>query len=61
MLSIREEDGGEVTGVCSVCGGDIYRGEEYYRINGRSICPECLEDFARDYFRSFVCRGGERW
>ena len=33
-------------GECHLCGDAIYRGEEYYRINGESICCACLECFA---------------
>ena len=43
---------------CSVCRGEIYRGELYHSIEGRSICPECFFDFAFDYFADcLVCCG----
>ena len=39
---------------CNCCGGEIYEGESYYNIDGSAVCPDCLEEFAKDYFKS--CR-----
>ena len=35
-----------VSAECSLCGGEIYRGEDYYAVNGRAICRDCLADYA---------------
>lgn len=29
-------------GECAICGGEIYRGEIIWRLNGRTICWDCL-------------------
>ncbi len=33
--------------ICTFCGREICRGEEYWACNGSQICPMCLTDFAR--------------
>mgnify|MGYP003593150123 CR=1 FL=1 len=40
---------------CDLCGGEIYRGRRYYRINGQTVCPDCLADYARAVFAGFAC------
>ena len=35
---------------CSVCMGEIYEGDTYYLIDGRTVCTDCLRDFAERYF-----------
>ena len=37
---IYEEDGCCTAAECDLCGGEIYRGRRYYRINGQPVCPE---------------------
>ena len=37
---------------CDRCGTELYAGSFCYRIGGQRICPDCLADFAREYFRS---------
>lgn len=37
---------------CDRCGTELYAGSFCYRIGGQRICPYCLADFAREYFRS---------
>lgn len=34
---------------CSICGGEIYRGESYYRLGAEIICDsdECLAEYVR--------------
>lgn len=44
----------EVCGYCDHCGGEIYKGEIYYRIDGENIHKDCLAEFAEDYFE--YCR-----
>ena len=43
---------------CGYCGGELYRGETYYRVDGRAVCEDCLEALARDYFRLYRMEGG---
>ena len=35
---------------CDECGQDIYEGEEYWVIDGCTVCDDCLRAFAEDYF-----------
>ena len=44
---IYEEDGCCTAAVCDLCGGEIYQGQSYYRINGRTVCRDCLADYAK--------------
>ncbi len=37
---------------CALCTGAQMRGEICYCIDGEYICPDCLERFARRYFRA---------
>jgi len=39
---------------CTLCGGEIVRGEEYWACNGSRICAGCLPEFARQELA--VCR-----
>ena len=50
---------GKVTAECDLCGKEIYEGEEYYRINGESVCSDCLETYAIRLLTPFRLRGGE--
>lgn len=52
---IYEEDGCCTAAECDLCGGEIYRGRRYYRINGQTVCPDCLADYARAVFTGFAC------
>lgn len=47
-----------VSGECSLCGGEIYRGEDYYAVNGRAICRDCLADYAAQVLAPFLVKGG---
>ena len=53
-------DGPEVFGECDGCGNEIYDGDEYYEIDGKIYCEDCIIDFRKtaeveiDYDR-------ERW
>lgn len=47
-----------VAACCDMCGGEIYKGEEYYQINGESVCDDCVERYARSVLRPFLV-GGE--
>ena len=52
---IYEEDGCCTAAVCDLCGGEIYQGQAYYRINGRTVCRDCLADYAESYFADCLC------
>ena len=52
------ESGDETAAYCIRCGGEIYRGEDYFRIDGRAVCTDCLGSFAEDYFRLCRIMGG---
>lgn len=43
---------------CRYCRGEIYPGETYYRVDGKAVCTDCLEELARDYFRLYRVEGG---
>ena len=32
---------------CTLCGQEIFIGEEYWACNGSRVCSDCLPDFAR--------------
>ncbi|MBQ3357049.1 MAG: hypothetical protein IJG45_08085 [Oscillospiraceae bacterium] len=42
----------ETVCLCDLCGEELLAGDVCYRVNGLCICPDCLLDFARDYFRT---------
>ena len=44
---------------CSLCGAELYDGEEFYAVNGLAVCEDCLPDFARAEYRSFRVTGRE--
>lgn len=48
-----------VCACCDRCGGEIYRDEDYYCINGEIICEDCFPRFARILLRPFMI-GGEK-
>ena len=33
--------------LCTLCGREIIKGEEYWYCNGSTVCRECLPSFAR--------------
>lgn len=43
---------------CGYCGGEIYEGETYYDIDGKSVHADCLSDFASNYFADRVKEAG---
>lgn len=50
---------GEVTAdYCTQCEGEIYEGEDYFRIDGRAVCTDCLSRFAEEYFSLYRITGG---
>jgi len=51
-------EGDETAAYCTRCRGEIYRREDYFRIDGRAVCTDCLAGFAEDYFRFCKIAGG---
>lgn len=47
---------GGIGALCDMCGGEIYSDELYYRIDGDSVCPDCLEDYAALTFASCLVK-----
>ncbi|GHV48058.1 hypothetical protein FACS189499_06720 [Clostridia bacterium] len=47
---LEPPDGGEVIHYCNHCRGEIYEGEDFYAIDDKHVCVDCLRDFASDYF-----------
>lgn len=44
-------DDGTPVLVCSDCGTEIYEEEEYYHIDGKNMCEECFEEYAKMRYR----------
>lgn len=49
----------EIAAECDMCGFEIYRGEEFYRIDGEYICEDCLREFAVRFFAPFRMEGND--
>ena len=45
MCRDKEQERGVWT-ECDLCGGEIRRGDRYYRVAGENVCRKCLADFA---------------
>lgn len=43
---------------CTQCEGEIYQREDYYRIDGQTVCTDCLPRFAEHYFGLCRMMGG---
>ena len=46
---------------CSLCRGELYPGDPYFELDGRTVCEDCLGRYARGYFAHRlrrVARGG---
>ncbi|MDD3164763.1 MAG: hypothetical protein PHS97_02795 [Oscillospiraceae bacterium] len=39
---------------CSLCGGEIYLGEAYYAVDGKTICCDCADDYGRSLLAPFA-------
>lgn len=35
---------------CTLCGGELYRGDVYWVVNGAAVCRDCLGDYAAEFF-----------
>ena len=48
--------------VCSVCGGDIYADEVFYRRQGSIFCPDCARDTGTTAaWDAIRWEGGREW
>ena len=56
---VPKERDGRVCGQCDLCGGELRRGERYYRISGENVCRDCLADFAAQILAAYEVVGGE--
>lgn len=37
---------------CDQCQGEMYNGETLYEVEGRYVCKDCFEEWARDFFET---------
>ena len=44
---------------CHQCKGEIYEEEDYFRIDGKAVCTDCLPRFAEEYFGFCRITGGK--
>ena len=47
---------------CALCAGELYPGDHYFELDGRTVCEDCLARYAKRYFahrRRRVGRDGE--
>ena len=35
---------------CGLCRGELYPGDIYFELDGRTVCEDCLGRYARIYF-----------
>lgn len=58
-MKYRKNGTDAVCGQCDLCGGELRRGERYYRISGENVCRGCLADFAAQILAAYEVVGGE--
>ncbi|MBQ1674690.1 MAG: hypothetical protein II069_01440 [Oscillospiraceae bacterium] len=46
---------------CDLCGTELPPGGDCYRINGETVCPDCLAEYARQVFAPYRETVGEGW
>ena len=46
-IPVRRPAYGKPCGRCSLCGGELLRGEHGWYLNGQSVCADCFPAFAR--------------
>ena len=56
-FSVSDAQCRQAAAYCSLCGRTLYDGDEFYAVNGLSVCEDCLPGFARETFRSFRLSG----
>lgn len=57
-MKYRKNGTDAVCGQCDLCGGELRRGERYYRISGENVCRGCLADFAAQILAAYEVGGG---
>ena len=58
MQNLRSRRG-RLTLRCTLCGQEIWQGEEYWYCNGSCVCGACFSDFARAELASYRHTRGE--
>lgn len=43
---------------CTLCRGELYPGDPYFELDGRTVCEDCLGRYARSYFAHRLRRVG---
>ena len=43
---------------CSLSRGELYPGDPYFELDGRTVCEDCLGRYARGYFAHRLRRVG---
>ena len=43
---------------CGLCRGELYPGDPYFELDGRTVCEDCLGRYARSYFAHRLRRVG---
>ena len=43
---------------CGLCRGELYPGDPYFELDGRTVCEDCLGRYARGYFAHRLRRVG---
>ena len=43
---------------CGLCRGELYPGDPYFELDGRTVCEDCLDRYARGYFAHRLRRVG---
>ena len=43
---------------CALCRGELYPGDPYFELDGRTVCEACLGRYARGYFAHRLRRVG---
>ena len=43
---------------CALCRGELYPGDPYFELDGRTVCEDCLDRYARGYFAHRLRRVG---
>ena len=53
-MKYRKNGTDAVCGQCDLCGGELRRGERYYRISGENVCRGCLAYDGRKDIRAWL-------
>lgn len=47
---IRDRQADAAAFVCPQCGGELFPGDETYRVDGEAVCQGCFGDWVRELF-----------